>query len=429
MPNRRGDAFIPGYHSGAVATIGALSPRRNVYNVGRIESGSLNRSRIGVDLGVRRFGGRTHMYASRPYALSRRRVPAVPLIVVLIHTVGSVAVGQPSEQTEDDVADRFRTLQQAAGGFDWDREYPHIERALRNIWRQNGWSTASDQFAYNVVREVSAIPPWKFTKRLDLLTERLADRYGMGDQNTARFKGMIVGEIGGILARNASALFEGASEALSARAHGEPYTAEQIAEWIKQSAPLRAEADLAYDRLLKQLKPMLGKPGRRLLEQDATAHRKRMKRFDEMTESWIQGQWQPSDWGLQDDPIQAATLDALDGEDPDAPGRLGPGGEARAKKLPRWQAHKPLTWYAYVLHFRKRYDLDVGQMVAAESIHDELLERAKAYVRAHVDEFEAIEPGHRARHEAYEPIRGMFRELLERLDAIPTSAQRARGES
>jgi hypothetical protein len=348
---------------------------------------------------------------------------------VLVSALDALPVtAQTDETVEESVSASFQALAEQAGGLDWNREVPHIERALRNVWTQNGWNDESDRYAFELTRDVAAIPPWQFTKRLNLFTGRLAQRYHLSKDDEARVKGMIVRELGGFLARNAGAIFERAGEALSARARGEPYTAEQVAEWVKEGAPLQADGERISDRVIAQVETMLGPEGRKVFEQDVRSYRKRMKRFNEMADRWAQGEWQPSDWGLQDDPIQSRGAAGADagGVVPTDP--RGAPKQGREEAIPRWVVHDPSTWLGYVLDFKGRFKLDAGQATTAESIHAELVARANDYIGTHAKQLDAVAPADRATHQAYEPIRALFREMQERLDALPTSGQRGEGQ-
>ena len=81
---------------------------------------------------------------------------------------------------------------------------------------------------------------------------------------------------------------------------------------------------------------------------------------------------------------------------------------------------------AYVRELERRFKLDAGQMSTAESIHEELLDRADSYVQMHAAALKTIPVRERGTHEAYEPVRKLFVELKSRLDAIPTTSQRYR---
>lgn len=349
-----------------------------------------------------------------------------PLMTPEVATMPAPA--QSTESSDTTVLDALGALGKEADGLDWDQESARLQRALRNIWAQNGWNNESDRYAHELAREIMAIPPWKFNERLDLFTDRLAGRYDMSKDDTIRFRGMILREVTGVMFRHAGPLFKQAREALGARVRGEPYTAEQVARWTEANAPLRAEARLVAERLFKQLDTMLKPQGRRILQRDAESYRKRVKRFDEMATRWVKGEWQPSDWGLQHDPIQMGALRGVDGQ-PRPPTNLpGAARNEQDVKLPKWKAHDPTTWLAYVLDFKNRFKLDASQATAVESIHAEILARANDYVRAHDQKLREVATTERATHEAYEPVRALFQEMQDRFDAVPTSAQRDRGQ-
>ena len=90
--------------------------------------------------------------------------------------------------------------------------------------------------------------------------------------------------------------------------------------------------------------------------------------------------------------------------------------------------HDPSTWFIYVLDFKERFDLDLGQMSTAESIHIEVSTLANHYIKAHTEMLKTISLVERMTHEAYEPVRSLFGGFQSRLDAIPTSSQRELSE-
>ncbi|MCH7839456.1 MAG: hypothetical protein IID38_04375, partial [Planctomycetes bacterium] len=168
----------------------------------------------------------------------------------------------------------------------------------------------------------------------------------------------------------------------------------------------------------------------KLLQRDHASYEKRRRTIDEAMGEWAKGKWEPAQWGLEDDPIQTGKRES---QKPDDPSRRnlqvrGRKPKDRAKVvIPKWVDYDPTTWFAYVLEVEKRYRLDAGQMGTAESIHAELLERASAYQTSHAAELAAVAPAQRAKAEAYERVRDIFRELQARLDAIPTTSQRDEG--
>jgi hypothetical protein len=90
----------------------------------------------------------------------------------------------------------------------------------------------------------------------------------------------------------------------------------------------------------------------------------------------------------------------------------------------QWVDHDPATWIAYVVEVRSQYQLDPAQVSTAESIHHELRERAEAFVSSRVEALTAVPAAQRSTHDAYAPVREAFQELRDRIDALPTTAQR-----
>ena len=174
---------------------------------------------------------------------------------------------------------------------------------------------------------------------------------------------------------------------------------------------------------------MLEPSKKRTLERDLQSFEKRRRFTNQMTARWSKGDWRPEDWGLQDDPayakVRAHSGGAIErgiGQSPSAPTGSG------SNVVSRWVEHDPGTWFAYVLEMKKRYDLDAGQMNTAQSIHSELVDRANRHIEARAEELDGVPVRQRAEHEAYEPIRQLFYELQDRLEAVPTTTQRERGK-
>ena len=183
--------------------------------------------------------------------------------------------------------------------------------------------------------------------------------------------------------------------------------------------------------LAEEIQPSLDAEHKLLLGRDRESFQKRTKYVDAMRTRWLEGKWQPTDWGLEADPIQnraappsgADPLAVLPIQATNAPSLSLLPSAAPLVVLPKWVPHDPRTWYAYVLQFEKRFDFDAGQKSTAESIHGELVERAGDYSEIHRDELRPVPVAERATHAAYEPICAMFTELQARLDALPTTAQ------
>ncbi len=365
----------------------------------------------------------------RSERLSRRMVVASALAVLTFNPVFVFSVDEPGDELDPVVLEEFRGLRRHMGRLDWESQYPLIESAITNIWQRHGWKDEADHFARDTACKIAAVPPWEPVKRLNLLAERMEQRYGLSGEKAARFRTAVMREAAGFLMRNIGVILEQTGDGMDARLQGEPFTAEQIARWAKESQPLLAELRRRADRLAKELEPILEPARRQILRRDLKNFRKRQRVIDRMTARWVRGEWQPADWGLQNDPIQSVGPPA---GRPDPPPLATRSPSIRETGKPptigRWLPHDPSTWHNYALDFQKRFDLNAGQMSTAESIHVELLTRGDRYIEAHTDILKTIPLAKRITHEAYEPVRSLFREFQSRLDAIPTSGQRERGK-
>lgn len=363
---------------------------------------------------------------------------ALSCIVSVSPVVGQAQTVRPTE--EQDVAEAGRVLQPLGEDFtelDWRKEYRNIDRALFNVWRENGWNDEADLFARDLAREVSAIPPWRFTDRMTLVTERVTDRYRFTPEQRTRFQGILLREASAFLLHNAAQMLPCSQEAFRTRREGKPFTAEQVARWAKAGGPVMQDVRGRVERFVDELQPVLTPDQRRILQRDVSSYARRRDLLDKTLEQWAAGNWKPEDWGLQDDPIQTGTSKpSPEPVRPPAPQERADaaGSNARPPRgvlaMPkRWVDYDPSTWIAYVVEIEEKYKLDPGQVSTVESIHEELLERAEAYRASRRETLDAIPVAERSTHDGYAFVRETFAELRDRLSSIPTTAQRVAAES
>jgi hypothetical protein len=365
----------------------------------------------------------------KPLDNSRRPVRAIVLTLLLLchpSTKGDESpVTDPSSGSFDTllekIGDDFKTL-------DWSREARNIDRVLRRVWQRNGWSEESDRFAMELARDVSAIPPWEFMKRLDLASQRVAERYGLSPGQTGRIQGLALREVSGLLLKHHRLILKQAAEFIELRRDNRPYTPEIVAEWVTESKVMVEQFEVVLDRMIREIVELVPEEKRAVFQSDVDSYQKRKVFFDQMAHEWERGGWHPADWGLEDDPAYAELL-ALPGPRvarTDRPARSGNMANVNpAAAYPKWLPHDPSTWFAYVLEQQRRYRFDPGQFTTAQSIHDELLLRATEYIKSRNAEMDAVPADERSKNELYEPVCGLFNELKERLDAIPSSTQRS----
>lgn len=347
-------------------------------------------------------------------------------LILLVFPLSLVHASEPpTEGYAPPILDSFGRLAEHMDESGWERESESITRAIDNLWERNGWTTEADRFAREAACEVAAIPPWRVMKRLATINERVKHRYDLSDAQAAQFQGAIIGETSGVLMRNMGMITKQFQEYMQTRSEGKPFTAEQVARWIQEARPVIAGMRESADRLTETLRPMLGPDKLQTFDEDLKSLEKRQRLMDQAVERWARGQWQPSDWGLEDDPLHRSSSPAS------TPQAIRPNRAARPEsklarpaKVPKCVAHDPETWYACVLELKERFRLDPGQKDTAESIHAELVDRGRACVQNRADLLNKVPPAERETHEAYEPIRALFAEFKSRLHAIPTTGQR-----
>ena len=363
----------------------------------------------------------------RRMSRTTRSMAGCVLLVSLGYCAAEAQEGVTDQTTVDDAAVReLRALSGFADRLDWKAEAPRVNQAMSNLWRRNGWSDESDRFALDMVKDVSTIPPWEPLKRIGALNDHLARRYRLTDDQAMRFRASLMREAGRFLWRNGGAIAKQMKEGFETRASGQPFTPDQVARWARSGQPVMADLRKTLDRLEETMRPMLTPEALELLDRDLQSFQKRKDYVNSMTKRWAQGKWRAADWGMENDPIQQSRSALRDA--PPLRGRSAKNGVGSGEKpeVGRWYAHDPETWIFYVRRFRGRFGLDAGQINSTKSIHDELYARAVSYQESRRAELDAVPTGQRGDHDVFAPIVALFAELRDRLEAIPTSAQRAR---
>ena len=179
--------------------------------------------------------------------------------------------------------------------YDWDADVPNMHRAMENLWRSKQWNRPSDRYALQVAREIIEIPPWDPMGRLDLMTERIGERYHLAPEGQLQFKRRILFETGRLFGANAKEIFKFAHEAFQTRQEGEGYTPEMIARWTQALEPMQDDINAAQERIIAELAEMVPEEKRDAFREDLDAFRQRDKDVTEMMDTWAKGGWKPAD--------------------------------------------------------------------------------------------------------------------------------------
>lgn len=210
---------------------------------------------------------------------------------------------------------RIKHLQEQAARFvqatrqfsNWDEHYEYIMEAAEKIYERNNWTSESDLFSLEMAREVGRIPPWKMQERLNKAMGMIGDRYLLNEQQKQLLLNIVVRESLGVFARHADRIMEYSLGFVETRASGQPFTPEQIAHWMELAQPVFEDALDRTEQASKIFMDQLDPEQRQLVQQDLDATLGRVADMDKLAQRWRNGEWNPSDWGLEDDPIQSGT--------------------------------------------------------------------------------------------------------------------------
>ena len=191
---------------------------------------------------------------------------------------------------------------------DWDNQYRVIEDATDNIFQQQGWTSESDVWSRSVFRNVGRVSPWKPQERQKIFLDELQQRYKLTlDQRTA-LDGDIQREAMGVAMKHFKETLPVAMEILKTRAANQPFTAEQVQRWSKTIKPVMDDSMTAVERVVGKLDKTMTEEQRAALQGDLKAFRKRHQDMQKMVYKWQAGNWNPTDWVLQNDPIHAGAV-------------------------------------------------------------------------------------------------------------------------
>lgn len=299
-------------------------------------------------------------------------------------TLITAAAQKPSEPPEEHpqwrIQDHVTRLFRALGSLsDWDTHSAYLTSALEKTYERNGWTSEPDRFAMDMMREVNQIPPWRPEERFDTAAGMMAQRYGLDGAQQQLMRETMIRESNDLFVRHSSQIMQYAVEAIQTRAAGEPFTPEQVARWAQLAEPVfldsRERINAAAEEFARQLTPEQAEA----LLNDVDAANRRMDDLYVQSQRWAEGDWDPLDWGLEEDPIQtgAAGKDTARRRGPEAgdaaqeaehsrpehehgPEQPGASGSAAGGPgtAPASQPIDSDAWAQYVRRFIEKYKLN-----------------------------------------------------------------------
>lgn len=221
--------------------------------------------------------------------------------------VAVAAVAQPAEPPPPTWRDQAtRLLGGLAQLSDWETHRTYLLDAVEKVYERNGWTSEADRFSLEVIREVNAIPPWQPLERFTVLSELVSARYDFDARQEEVFRDLVIRSSNEMFSKHADRILEYSLDAIQTRAAGEPFTAEQVARWAQLSQPVFMDGRHLINRNAGMMLAALREDQRPLMEADMAALNRRANDMEVMTARWAAGQWQPADWGMDEDPIQLA---------------------------------------------------------------------------------------------------------------------------
>jgi hypothetical protein len=256
-----------------------------------------------------------------------------------------------------------------------------------------------------------------------------------------------------LFSRHADRIMEYATEAILTRAADEPFTPEQVARWVELAEPVMKDARQSVNEAAKVFMEKLDPEQRELLQRDLAAADGRMLDIEHMAQKWKRGEWEPRDWGMEEDPIQMQGMPAAASPIANEPsvrheeseGSVQPAPHETPEPNPARDEQVASTilpkaddeWARYVRAFIRKYHLNHEQQQRAWLIYHDAKERDDVFERRFKRQTEALrsqatdakseraQAALRERTERHQLERErLFNQLKRRLQRLPTRAQR-----
>lgn len=333
---------------------------------------------------------------------------------------------------------KMRDLQEKAQGMGpWSEEAQLIHQAHLNIFQQNGWTSESDQYALNLMQQVTNISPWNPREREEAFLNGVQMRFNLSPDQRQILADEMRRESMQVGMKHFRTMFPVVMEAVQTRLEKKPFTPEQVQKWSQNLKPVMDDALAAVERAAKKLEPSMTEDQRARLKSDMDALLRRHKDIEKMVQRWQTGNWSPTDWGLDNDPIHAAAVSEHRAKEARR-NELVVKAEAAASTAPAINAGDESEWRKYVRWFITHYKCDERQTTQAESILKSCEKEAADYLGGRGKEIEKAEglvksTNDAAKRAAYQeevnrlrrPIAEIFERMKRRLEAqVLTSEQR-----
>ncbi|MCB9856085.1 MAG: hypothetical protein H6818_10405 [Phycisphaerales bacterium] len=355
----------------------------------------------------------------------RRWVRVALVAAVALAPIAGRAWADDAAKKKGNLLDQIKTLQEKAKSIEnnWSIEAMRLKEAHQIMFQRNGWTSESDQFALNLINEISTYGPFEAEAREGVFLNGVQSRFGLSEDQVDLLNDEMRSESIAFTVKHFDKLMPVAMEAVQAKAAGEPFTPEMIAKWSRQLEPVMEDALAGVNRVKDKLEATMDESQKAMLEKDMAAVVKRHNDIKTQVQKWKRGEWTPYDFGMENDPTYASVIrEYLPPKDKSVPNRE----ELVVEVTRRDQS----LWAKYVADFVNKYDCDEGQRNAAAAILKDSESEAAKHLSANGEDLEYHErrakesPSERKRayhtkkaEELRRPIGMIFDRMCRRLES------------
>lgn len=332
---------------------------------------------------------------------------------------------------------QIRRLQESAKQIgSWDQQYGVIAEATDNVFEQQGWNSPEDVWIQNLMRDAGQIPPWKPHERSNVFMDGVQVRYGLTHDQRTLFRDEMQRAGMDAMRKHFKTALPIMMEVVATRAKQQPFTADQVQRWSRAFKPVMEDSLKSLNNSVDKLKKTMTAEQRRQLDADMKALYRRHRDAEKMVAKWQAGNWNPTDWGLQNDPLHAAAMVEHRAQETEKNRAVE---EARLEKAidEGKIATAVSAWDLYVRRFCDKHGCTDMQRTQAESILRGAKKEARDILAARADRIQKTEQlcraaetaASREKHSAdmerlLVPVGLVFNRMKAQLEQVLTTAQR-----
>ena len=279
-------------------------------------------------------------------------------------------------------------------------------------------------------------PSQKLTRLMILRwSEEVGDQYDLSDEQLQRTQDIMVRRWTEYLGENRERIQPLVNEFIEMRMEMEPPGEDRVKEWASRALPAFKDLRGEFDNIAEEFREVLTPLQSAKLDREMMKMNMGMRMAENKLQQWKLGDFEEYEVWEATQEVRRERREQRERDRAAERGEMPP-----VEEEPDEISKEVDAWKRYAEDFIRGYDLDAGQADTARSILQELIERALAHRDSRRDDIMRLErriaAGAKSDEEReairkdlvrlYGPVDEMFQELRRRLEAIPTSEQKAR---